>query len=306
MARRQFRKLNGILLLDKSLGLSSNKALQDVRFLYQAAKAGHTGSLDPLASGMLPVCFGDATKVSAFLLDANKRYLTTATLGATSSTGDAEGELDVRGSVPDLSTFDIEGVLAQFRGDIQQVPPMYSALKKDGQPLYKLARQGVEVERVARDVCIHELILHKAQGDCLELEVHSSKGTYIRSLVQDIGEAIGCGAYVSKLRRSEVFPFNNLPMYTFEFLKEVHAQGGQEALDELLLPMDKALPHLPDVVLNEAQVERLRQGQKLSLNDLPTLVAPGLLKVYTEAGVFAGLAEVDNVALKPKRLLACP
>ncbi|MEZ5538221.1 MAG: tRNA pseudouridine(55) synthase TruB [Thiolinea sp.] len=313
MSRRNFRKLNGILLLDKPLGASSNKVLQDVRFLFQAAKAGHTGSLDPLASGMLPVCFGEATKVSAFLLDADKTYITTAQLGAVSDTGDAEGVLSEPQPVPEFSVADIEAVLERFRGDIDQVPPMYSALKKDGQPLYKLARQGVEIERQARPVTIHDLVLQDYSADTLSLSVRCSKGTYIRTLVEDIGNALGCGAYVAMLRRTEVSPFNGLPMHTPDSLRERFGQGGLEALDELLLPLDCALPHLPELMLSDEHLLRLRQGQRLSVREfaelLPetTVINGGLVRVYEQTGqspLFAGLCEVEGAALKPKRLLA--
>ncbi|MGB0847290.1 MAG: tRNA pseudouridine(55) synthase TruB [Thiolinea sp.] len=307
MARRnskKWRSLDGILLLDKPLGVSSNKALQNTRFLYQAAKAGHTGSLDPLASGMLPVCFGEATKVSAYLLDADKRYLTTATLGAVSSTGDAEGELDFRGAVPEFSDAELEAVLTEFRGEIHQIPPMYSALKQQGQPLYKLARQGVSVEREARTVFIHELTLQQRTPLTLDLDVRCSKGTYIRSLVEDIGEALGCGAYVSALRRTEVSPFQCLPVYTPRFLQQTSEQGGLAALDELLLPMDKALPHLPALVLDTSSILRLQQGQKLSLNQFSEQPPCGLVRTYTESSVFAGLAEVTPQMVKAKRMLS--
>jgi tRNA pseudouridine 55 synthase len=241
LSRRRFRKLNGILLLDKALGVSSNKALQDARFLFQAEKAGHTGSLDPLASGMLPVCFGEATKVSAFLLDSDKRYVTTATLGYVSTTGDAEGEKLNPRSIPDISDTELEAVLVQFRGEISQIPPMYSALKKDGQPLYKLARQGLEVERAARDITIHSLTVLERTENTLTLDVVCSKGTYIRTLVEDIGERLGCGAYVSMLRRESVDPFGALRMYRLEELRTL-AEQSVEALDAVLLPLDTAYP----------------------------------------------------------------
>ena len=306
MARRnsrKFRAVNGILLLDKPTGISSNKALQNTRFLYQAAKAGHTGSLDPLASGMLPVCFGEATKMSAYLLDADKRYLTTATLGAVSSTGDAEGELETYGAIPELSAAELETVLAKFRGEIQQVPPMYSALKRQGQPLYKLARQGIEVEREARTVQIKQLALKKLTATTLELDVRCSKGTYIRSLVEDIGLALGCGAYVSALRRTEVDPFQNLPMYTSAFLQQTEELGNLAALDELLLPMDQALPHLPALTLSGSDILRLQQGQKLSLQQFAGSLSEGLQRIYDERGHFVGLAEVTAQALRAKRML---
>lgn len=302
MSRRRFRKLNGILLLDKALGVSSNKALQDARFLFQAEKAGHTGSLDPLASGMLPVCFGEATKVSAFLLDSDKRYLTTATLGYISSTGDAEGEKLNPRPVPALTDAALEAVLTRFRGNIQQIPPMYSALKKDGQPLYKLARQGVEVERAARDVTIHSLTVLECTATTLTLDVVCSKGTYIRTLVEDIGEALGCGAYVSMLRRESVDPFGSLPMHTLAGLRQLAEEQGQESLDALLLPLDAALPHLPALTVPDLTVQRLRQGQKVRA-DVDVEDAE-LLRLYAESGEFIGLGSASRCVLMAKRLLA--
>lgn len=299
MSRRRFRKLNGILLLDKALGVSSNKALQDARFLFQAEKAGHTGSLDPLASGMLPVCFGEATKVSAFLLDSDKRYVTTATLGYVSTTGDAEGEKLNPRPIPAFTDTDLEVVLAQFRGEIQQIPPMYSALKKDGQPLYKLARQGVEVERAARSLTIHSLQVLERTADTITLDVVCSKGTYIRTLVEDIGERLGCGAYVSMLRRESVDPFGAFRMYTLEELR-VLAEQGSEALDAVLLPLDSALPQVPALTLADATVQRLRQGQKVGTGDADA----ELLRFYSESGEFIGLGEAIRGVLIPKRLLA--
>ncbi len=299
MSKRRFRKLNGILLLDKGLGVSSNKALQDARFLFQAEKAGHTGSLDPLASGMLPVCFGEATKVSAFLLDSDKRYLTKATLGYVSTTGDAEGEKFNPRPIPDITDALLEMVLAQFRGEISQIPPMYSALKKDGQPLYKLARQGVEVERAARAVTIHALQVLSRTPDSLTLDVTCSKGTYIRTLVEDIGEKLGCGAYVSMLRREAVEPFGALRMYTLEELRAL-AEPDPEALDALLLPLDAALPHIPALSLAEAVIVRLRQGQKVRTDDADA----ELLRLYSESGEFIGLGESSNGVIIPRRLLA--
>lgn len=299
MSKRRFRKLNGILLLDKGLGVSSNKALQDARFLFQAEKAGHTGSLDPLASGMLPVCFGEATKVSAFLLDSDKRYLTTATLGYVSTTGDAEGEKLNPRPIPEISDAMLETVLAQFRGEISQIPPMYSALKKDGQPLYKLARQGVEVERAARAVTIYSLEVLSRTADTLTLDVVCSKGTYIRTLVEDIGEKLGCGAYVSMLRRESVEPFGASGMHTLEKLRALAEQDPQ-ALDALLLPLDAALLHLTALTLDEMVIVRLRQGQKVRTDDADA----ELLRLYSESGEFIGLGAAVNGVIIPKRLLA--
>ena len=301
MARRNFRKLDGILLLDKSLGMSSNKALQEARFLLAAEKAGHTGSLDPLASGMLPLCFGEATKVSGFLLDSDKRYLTTARFGYTSSTGDEEGEKQLIHSNPQVTAEQLDVVLAQFRGELQQIPPMYSALKKDGQPLYKLARQGIEIERPARTVQIHELKLINGSAEQATLEVHCSKGTYIRTLVEDIGSALGVGAYVAMLRRTLVAPFDGYPMHTLADLHSV-AQEGQASLDQLLLPLDLALKHFPAFNLTEAQAQLIQQGQKLTVDkDIGTY---RLYKTVAGQSVFIGLGELVDMQLKAKRLLA--
>ena len=299
MARRSFRKLNGILLLDKALGVSSNKALQDARFLFQAEKAGHTGSLDPLASGMLPICFGEATKVSGLLLDSSKRYQTTASLGFVSSTGDEEGEkLNVR-TIPTLNPALIEAVLNRFRGSIQQIPPMYSALKKDGQPLYKLARQGVEVERKPRSVTIYHLTLLGFTENSLQLDVVCSKGTYIRTLVEDIGEALGCGAYVSRLHRVSVDPFAEQTMYSLQYLRELASQAAND-LDSLLLPIDAALPQLPRLDLSEEWVARLQQGQRIKVD----LADSELIRLYSPTQTFIGLGTIQHQLLLAKRLLA--
>jgi tRNA pseudouridine55 synthase len=299
LARRSFRKLNGILLLDKALGVSSNKALQDARFLFQAEKAGHTGSLDPLASGMLPICFGEATKVSGLLLDSSKRYQTTVTLGFVSSTGDEEGEKLNGRVIPTLNPALIESVLSRFRGNIQQIPPMYSALKKDGQPLYKLARQGVEVERKPRSVTIYHLTLLGFTENSLQLDVVCSKGTYIRTLVEDIGEALGCGAYVSRLHRVSVDPFAEYTMYSLQSLREVVSQASTD-LDSLLLPIDAALPQLPRLDLSEEWVARLQQGQRIKVD----LADSELIRLYSPTQTFIGLGTIQHQLLLAKRLLA--
>lgn len=301
MSRRRFRKLDGILLLDKGLGVSSNKALQDARFLFEAEKAGHTGSLDPLASGMLPVCFGEATKVSGLLLDSDKRYLTTATLGFVSSTGDAEGEKLNPRPIPDLTEATIEDVLQRFRGEISQIPPMHSALKKAGQPLYKLARQGIEVEREPRHVTIHELTLLERTPATLNFAVTCSKGTYIRTLVEDIGEALGCGAYVSALRRERVDPFGAYPMHTLESLRALADEHSFAALDALLLPIDAALPNVTALMLTDEQVLRIRQGQRFEVEVAGDCE---LLRLYDNAGLFIGLGSVVQGNLSARRLLS--
>ena len=303
--KRRLRKLNGILLLDKALGMSSNKALQEARFLFLADKAGHTGSLDPLASGMLPLCFGEATKVSAFLLDSDKRYITTATLGYVSSTGDAEGEKLNPRPIPALTDDALEAVLARFRGAISQIPPMYSALKKDGKPLYKLARQGVEVEREARQVTIHSLQVLERTATTITLDVVCSKGTYIRTLVEDIGEVLGCGAYVSMLHRESVEPFTQFPMYTMEQLQALAGDGAQpnlNALDTVLLSLDQALPHAPRLTIDETTLLRLRHGQRVRVVD--AVPDTELLCLYAESGEFVGLGAAQDRVLTPKRMIA--
>ena len=228
------RDVNGILLLDKPIGITSNAALQTVKRLYAAKKAGHTGSLDPLATGMLPICFGKATKISAQLLDADKTYQVTAQLGIKTATGDKEGEIIAEKPVATFTLSQMEKTLENFRGPIQQIPPMYSALKHQGQPLYKLARRGITIERLPRSVTIHQLDLINFADDVIELYVRCSKGTYIRTLIEDIGEALGCGAHVISLRRLTVAKFLEKNMITLD--QVCNLQQQLEELDQYLLP----------------------------------------------------------------------
>lgn len=249
MSRRSQSHLDpvdGILLLDKDTGLSSNRALQQVKHLFNARKAGHTGSLDPLASGLLPLCFGEATKLSQYLLDSDKRYLTTFKLGETTTTGDVEGEVIAR-QVVDISEQKLQQALTNFSGVFEQVPPMYSALKKNGQPLYKLARQGIEIERKPRTVEILDLTVINFDGERVELDVHCSKGFYIRSLAFDLGEALGCGAHVTELRRTSVGKFNVEDAIKFTDLERMDNQQRQEQL----LPVDAGIVNMPFVNLSE-------------------------------------------------------
>ncbi len=303
MARRKQsrgRRVNGILLLDKPLGITSNAALQEVKRLFRAAKAGHTGNLDPLASGMLPICLGEATKFSVYLLDADKVYLGSCKLGIRTTTADAEGEIIETRPVPELTEAQVEVVLEQFRGEIEQIPPMHSAIKQNGQPLYKLARQGIEVERQPRKVTIHELTLTRLQGDELELYVHCSKGTYIRTLVEDIGAALGCGAFLSGLRRTRVGPFPEEAMVTMEALR-AEAQEGAEQLDRHLLPADHALGGYPGVTLTESSLFYVRQGQAVQVSQAPTA---GWVRLFDSDGGFVGVGAVlDDGRIAPKRLL---
>ncbi len=296
---RSKRDINGILLLDKPAGYTSNQALQAVKHLLQARKAGHTGSLDPLATGLLPLCFGEATKVSQFLLDADKRYWVAIRLGQTTSTYDAEGEVLVTRPVQ-LTRPVIEAALRQFQGEIQQIPPMYSAIKQAGQPLYKLARAGIEVERPPRRVVIHALSLVRWQDDRLELTVSCSKGTYIRSLAHDLGETLGCGGHVMGLRRLATGGFSVEQAITLEALQNLPEDGRLARL----LPLDQALTHLPAVDLSLNAAYYLCQGQVVTA---PHGVPMGVVRLYEAGGRFLGLGEVQSDGrVAPKRLLRPP
>jgi tRNA pseudouridine55 synthase len=301
MRRSGLRNVNGIVLLDKPLGMSSNAALQAVKRLYRAKKAGHTGSLDPLASGLLPLCFGDATKVSAFLLEADKRYRVTIKLGVRTTTGDAEGEIVASRDVDGIDTDGLQMVLRRFTGPIEQIPPMHSAIKHQGQPLYKLARKGIEVERRARAVMIHELRLLGVAGDELDIEVGCSKGTYIRTLAEDIGEALGVGAHVTVLRRTATGPFVSEQMVTAEQLQAAAAEGFA-AVDRLLLPMEAALEQWPEVCLSDDLAFYLRQGQAVFVPRAPT---QGWVRLRTADQGFLGMGRVlDDGRVAPKRLIS--
>lgn len=299
--RRPRRPVDGVLLLDKPQGLTSNQALMRVRHLFQADKAGHTGSLDPLATGLLPVCLGEASKFTQYLLDADKVYRTRIRLGQRTATGDAEGEVLEEKPVPALDAAAIEAVLSRFRGDIQQVPSMYSALKKDGRPLYELARKGIEVERPARPVTIHRLELLAVDGNDWELEAHVSKGTYIRSLAEDIGAELGCGAHVVMLRRIELGPFTRPVMVTLEQLEAAAESGGMAALDALLLPTWVGLADWPRVELSENTAYYLLQGQPVQVSGVPR---EGSVLVFEAGGRFLGIGEIDDEGrVAPKRLI---
>nr|WP_269669760.1 tRNA pseudouridine(55) synthase TruB [Pseudomonas citronellolis] len=288
------------MVLDKPRGMSSNQALQKVRWLLNAEKAGHTGSLDPLATGVLPLCFGEATKFSQYLLDADKGYETLAQLGVTTTTGDAEGEVLEERQVT-VGREALEALLPRFRGEIEQVPPMYSALKKDGQPLYKLARAGEVVEREARSVTIARLELLAFEAPCATLAVSCSKGTYIRTLVEDIGRELGCGAHVAALRRTQAGPFGLAQAVTLEELVQVHAEGGNEALDRFLLPVDAGLEHWPLLQLSEHSAYYWLHGQPVRAPEAPKF---GMLRVQDHEGRFIGIGEVtDDGRIAPRRLI---
>jgi tRNA pseudouridine55 synthase len=302
MARRapRGRAVDGILILDKPIGLGSNEVLQRVKRLYQARKAGHTGSLDRLASGLLPICFGEATKISGFLLNADKSYEAVIRLGVRTTTADAEGEVIERRPVPALSEEDIEAVLARFRGAIEQVPPMHSAIKHQGQRLYKLAHQGLSVERQARPVTIHHLEVRRREPERLHIGVRCSKGTYIRTLAEDIGAALGCGGSIEALRRSGAGPFGAQEMHELDAL-EADAAQGFEALDARLLPIEAAVRDWPAVHLPDNVAYYLRQGQPVLVPRAPTA---GLVRVYGEPRRFLGVGEVlDDGRIAPRRLV---
>lgn len=290
--------VSGILLLDKPAGPTSNRALQEIKRLYGANKAGHTGSLDPLASGLLPICLGEATKISQFLLDADKHYRFTLKLGVATETDDAEGAVISTAAVPALSLADIEAVLARFRGPIDQVPPRFSAIKRAGQPFYRGARKGDESLPPVRRIAVSALTLVHYAGDTLELEVHASKGTYVRSLGRDIGAALGCGAHVLNLRRLATGPFRIEGAHTFEALK---ARPAAERL-AALVPMDEVLAPLPAVRLDAASERSLCHGQVVFVGHA---APPGWARLYGAKADFIGLGELlPGGRVAPKRLLA--
>lgn len=298
--RRHGRNVSGILLLDKPRGITSNEALQRVKRFFKAAKAGHTGSLDPLATGLLPVCLGGATKFSTFLLDADKHYRVRVRLGVTTTTADAEGEVVTEVSATGVGERDLQAALARFRGPIEQLPPMYSAVKHQGERLYKLARRGIEVERTPRSVNIHRIELRGFEPPEFEIDVHCSKGTYVRTLAADLGEALGCGGHVTDLRRTGVGPYLESGA-RFVTLAEVERHALAEGRDALLLPLESALHHWPSVGLSEDAAFYLRQGQAVLVPQAPT---EGLVRLYDPARKFIGVGCIlDDGKVQPKRLL---
>ncbi len=300
--RKQGRPVDGILLLDKPSGLSSNQALQQVKRLYKAAKAGHTGSLDPLATGLLPLCLGQTTKFSSFLLDADKRYRVGVTLGITTDSADADGEVLRTRPIDGVDADAVRAVLPRFTGSIEQLPPMYSAVKHQGQRLYKLAREGKEVERQPRTVQIFTLALTAFTPPTLELLVHCSKGTYVRTLAEEIGEALGCGAHVSALRRTGVGPYvEGETRFVTMADVEAAAEQGLEAMDALLLPLDSVLGHCPAVRLSADAAFYLRQGQPVLVPQAPT---EGMVRLYAGGDAFIGVGVIlDDGRVQPKRLI---
>lgn len=300
MSMHTRKNINGFLLLNKPIGISSNQALTEVKKLFRAKKAGHTGSLDPLASGMLPICFGEATKFSQYLLEADKEYYVEAKLGVRTTTGDAEGSIVATRPVPENIAVNLEQALNNFRGEIEQIPSMYSALKFKGRPLYEYARQGIEIERASRKVLIKELQLISCEQDCLVMVVKCSKGTYIRTLIEDIGEFLGTGAYVSALCRTNVEPYTDKGMITLEQLHELAADP--ESLEQLLLPIDSALSNWPQLELSEALTYYIKQGQPIIVPKAPT---NGLVRLISNRNSFIGVGEILlDGRVAPRRLVA--
>ncbi len=299
--KQRGRHVHGILLLDKPAGITSNEALQTVKRIFNARKAGHTGSIDRPATGLLPICFGEATKFTSYLLNADKRYRVKCRLGVQTTTGDADGDITASKPVPaDLDAAQAGDVLKRFQGEVDQIPPMYSALKHKGERLYKLAYQGIEVARKPRRITIYSIDLIGYTGEQLEFEVHCSKGTYIRTLVEDIGKVIGCGAHVMELRRTAAGPFFGKDMISLSKIKELYS-ADQAGLDKLLLPVDAAIGEMPELVLARSVSGYLVQGQPVLVPQAPT---SGTLRIYGENHNFLGIAEVlEDGRIAPKKLV---
>ncbi|MFO8142766.1 MAG: tRNA pseudouridine(55) synthase TruB [Marinobacter sp.] len=299
--RRKGREVNGILVIDKPLDITSNGILQQIKHLYGAAKAGHTGALDPLATGVLPLCFGEATKFSQMMLDSDKAYVATARLGVRTETGDSEGAVVEEKPVPALTEAEVEAVLDNFRGAIQQIPSMYSALKHKGRPLYEYAREGIEIERPARPVTIYELKLLAVRDNELDMAVTCTKGTYIRSLVEDIGAALGCGAHVIALRRTMASGYSLSQAHDVNALEAMRENG--ESLDGLLLPPESALTMFPEYRLSGSPLVSILNGQPVRIPEQPF---EGLVRIYGDrafVGLVEALPEGDGTNLVPRRLV---
>lgn len=301
MGRKQRgRPINGILLLDKAPGGSSNQALQGVKRLFDARKAGHTGSLDPLASGLLPVCFGQATKVSAFLLEADKTYRVRACLGLKTRTGDAEGEVIASQDQPQPDAAKLNAAIAGFLGEQAQIPPMYSALKHQGRRLYEWAREGVEIEREPRAIRVDEFSVLATEGASVDLHVRCSKGTYVRTLIEDLAESLGTYAHVTELRRTRVGPFSGEHMIAQASLEQVWEQHGRQALDAWLMPIGDALAEWPAVTLDADSAYYLANGHAVQVSGAPT---NGWIRMYTPDARMAALGEVlADGRIAPRRV----
>ena len=293
--------MNGILVVDKPAGISSNDVVQQAKRLFGAQKVGHTGSLDPLATGVLPLCFGEATKFSQYLLDADKKYWAQVRLGITTETADADGEVIAQADTSGITESQVNAALETFVGEIEQIPSMYSALKHQGQPLYKLARQGIEVERAPRRISIYSAELLQFSEASIELRVHCSKGTYIRSLAEDLGAALGCGGHVSALRRLAAGPYEEAQATTLDELREV---GDVREMDALLLPVSSAVGSWPAVRLHEDTAHYVRQGQPVQVAHAPT---DGWVQIFelAEEDRFLGVGEIlTDGRVAPRRLVA--
>ncbi len=298
--RNKGRDISGIIVLDKAQGVSSNGALQEVKRLFDANKAGHTGSLDPLATGVLPLCLGEATKVSQFLLDSDKKYRAGIKLGVRTDSGDSEGSVISSCAEVKPSRKEIEKALKTFRGEIEQIPPMHSALKVNGVPLYKMARRGETIEREPRRVNIFSIELTSFGADEIEIEVACSKGTYIRTIADDLGELLSCGAHIISLRRLQAGVFTEADCVSAEFLKEEKEDKGVESLDQYLIPMDEAIADLPEVILPSITASFVKNGQAVLVSHLP---AEGLVRMYEEEQ-FIGIGCInDDGMVAPKRLV---
>ena len=298
--RRKVRNISGIVVLDKANGLSSNAALQEVKRLYEANKAGHAGSLDPLATGVLPVCLGEATKVSQFLLDSDKRYRARIKLGIRTDTGDSEGSIIERNEGIRVSREAIERALTKFKGEVEQVPPMHSAIKMNGVPLYKLARKGIAVEREPRLVTLYQICLVEFVNSELELEISCSKGTYIRTIADDLGQELGCGAHVIELRRTQAGVFTEKDSISSEELALEKENRGLDKIDQFLIPMDRAIQDLPEVNLPSITASHVKNGQAVLVRHLPK---NGLVRMY-EDEQFIGIGSIDDDGkVAPKRLI---
>ncbi|OIQ25211.1 tRNA pseudouridine(55) synthase TruB [uncultured Vibrio sp.] len=305
--RRKGRPVNGVILLDKPTGISSNDALQKVKRIYFAQKAGHTGALDPLATGMLPICLGEATKFSQFLLDSDKRYVVKAKLGERTNTSDSDGEV-VETREVNVTQEQLERCVASFKGETDQVPSMFSALKHQGRPLYEYAREGIEVPRESRKITVYSIELLRFEGDEIEMEVHCSKGTYIRTITDDLGEMLGCGAHVTYLRRTGVAKYPYEKMVTLEQLNELLEQAERdevaprELLDPLLMPMDTAVEDLPEVNMNAELTDLVQHGMPVQVFGAP---AEGTVRMTSgDEKLFIGVATIDDDGrVAPKRLV---
>lgn len=301
LSETTFKFPSGIILLDKPLGLSSNAALQQVKRILRVKKAGHTGSLDPLATGMLPLCLEQATKFSDYLLNADKQYEVCAQLGVCTTTADAEGEITERHPVGAYSSSELNTILESFSGEIEQMPPMFSAIKQNGKPLYELARQGITVERATRRIQIFSLKLISFENDRLSLFVHCSKGTYIRTLIEDIGRILGCGAYVRDLRRTSVGSYLSSQMITLDQLQTLASSKDYQSISSFILSVGSCLEKWPDVIANEQLIFYLKRGQSVRINNSPT---NGWVKIISSAGEFVGIGEIqEDGRVAPRKLI---